>query len=193
MSYQYAWAVRVVPIDSDGDGVLDYEDICPGGDDNQNVDGDLYPDYCDVCPIDPENDADEDGVCESDDNCINTPNAAQEDVDGDGMGDVCDECPFDPLNDADNDDVCGDIDECADSDLSETVVINSCNSGVENTLMVSGCTISDLVSNCAIGAEKHGEFRRCVSVVGDSLKKDGIITSPEKDLILSCSGRTKNP
>lgn len=33
--------------DSDGDGVCDGEDICPGGDDNIDSDGDGVPDFCD--------------------------------------------------------------------------------------------------------------------------------------------------
>ncbi len=34
-------------VDSDGDGVCDNMDICPGGDDNIDTDGDGIPDYCD--------------------------------------------------------------------------------------------------------------------------------------------------
>lgn len=45
-----------------------------------------------VCPPDPgPPDADGDGVCDSIDNCVTTPNADQADADGDAVGDVCDE------------------------------------------------------------------------------------------------------
>lgn len=36
--------------DSDGDGVCDALDICPGGDDNIDTDGDGTPDFCDCNP-----------------------------------------------------------------------------------------------------------------------------------------------
>jgi len=39
----------VVPVDSDGDGVFDDEDQCPGFDDNLDSDGDGIPDDCDDC------------------------------------------------------------------------------------------------------------------------------------------------
>ncbi len=57
-------------------------------------------------------DADNDGVCDADDNCPNDANPNQEDADNDGIGDVCDDCPNDPDNDADNDGICGDVDNC---------------------------------------------------------------------------------
>lgn len=40
-------------------------------------------------------DADNDGVFDDVDNCVNTPNPMQSDVDGDGVGDLCDVCPGD--------------------------------------------------------------------------------------------------
>ncbi|MBL0127226.1 MAG: thrombospondin type 3 repeat-containing protein [Flavobacteriales bacterium] len=37
-------------------------------------------------------DTDGDGVCDVDDNCVNTPNPTQTDTDSDGVGDACDNC-----------------------------------------------------------------------------------------------------
>lgn len=43
-------------------------------------------------------DADQDGVCDADDNCPSTFNNRQENEDGDAFGDVCDPCLGDPTN-----------------------------------------------------------------------------------------------
>jgi hypothetical protein len=89
-------------LDSDGDGVPDPLDICPGGDDALDADGDGVPDFCDICPgFDDAVDADGDGVPDGCDNCPADPNPGQEDSDSNGIGDVCDEpaCPIDLTGD----------------------------------------------------------------------------------------------
>ncbi len=57
-------------------------------------------------------DADDDDVCDNDDNCPDISNADQADTDGDKLGDACDACPDDSANDADSDSVCGNEDNC---------------------------------------------------------------------------------
>ncbi len=47
-----------------------------------------------ICVVSTGNDADNDGVCDPVDNCLDTPNPGQGDADGDGLGDVCDNCQF---------------------------------------------------------------------------------------------------
>ncbi len=98
------------PADSDGDGVIDEDDICPGGDDNVDFDGDLVPDFCDPCPLDAANDADGDGVCGDVDVCMGGDDSL--DLDFDATPDFCDVCPQDPENDADGDGVCELDDNC---------------------------------------------------------------------------------
>jgi hypothetical protein len=41
-------------------------------------------------------DTDADGICDSNDNCLNIDNVDQADADGDSIGDVCDACPLNP-------------------------------------------------------------------------------------------------
>lgn len=103
--------------DTDGDGICDSVDNCPGiaNADQADADGDGIGDVCDNCPNDynPDQlDSDGDSFADACDNCPNDPNSSQEDADNDGIGDVCDICPDDPYNDQDSDGICGDIDNC---------------------------------------------------------------------------------
>ena len=77
--------VRVLPLDSDDDGVPDVDDNCPAtaNADQADLDGDGGGDACDT-------DADGDSILDTDDNCPVTANADQTDLDADGAGDVCD-------------------------------------------------------------------------------------------------------
>lgn len=53
--------------DSDGDGVCDANDVCPGFDDNMDTDSDGIPDGCDSCPNRKAGDVNGDGVVTIDD------------------------------------------------------------------------------------------------------------------------------
>jgi hypothetical protein len=84
-------------------------------------------------------------------------------------------------------------DECPNSDVSATVVIDGCNSGVPNPVFSNGCTISDLIAACAEGASNHGQFVSCVSQVTNDLKKAGTITGQQKGAIQSCAAQADIP
>jgi len=80
--------------DSDGDGLLDIEDNCPGvaNPDQSDTDGDGVGDVCDNCLLianPDQSDIDWDGVGDACDNCPDTYNPEQADADGDGIGDAC--------------------------------------------------------------------------------------------------------
>ncbi len=83
--------------DDDGDTIEDAADNCPrvGNPGQEDADADGLGDACDACPLDPQNDADEDGVCGDVDNCPSDANADQADADGDDVGDACDCAPDD--------------------------------------------------------------------------------------------------
>lgn len=117
--------VPIKPKDSDGDGIVDTEDICVN--DVEDLDGYKDSDGCpdldndmdsiydsqDGCPMDAE---DRDGTADSD-GCPDLDN------DGDGLADLQDGCPNEPgppelrgcpVRDRDNDGISDNVDQCPD-------------------------------------------------------------------------------
>ena len=92
--------------------------------------------------------------------------------------------------DSDCDGIPDDIDACPHSDLSATVVIGGCDSGVPNTLFANGCTIADLIAHCAASASNHGQFVSCVAELTNTLKANGAITGKQKGAIQSCAAKS---
>ncbi|HEX4823166.1 MAG TPA: thrombospondin type 3 repeat-containing protein [Candidatus Polarisedimenticolaceae bacterium] len=104
-------AYIVSPVDTDGDGVRNTTDNCPGvaNASQTDTDHDGRGDACDNCPTvanptqdnhdgDAQGDAcdtddDNDGVPDVSDNCPFIQNASQTNSDGDAFGDACDNCP----------------------------------------------------------------------------------------------------
>jgi len=97
------------------------------------------------------------------------------------------------VDDTDGDGIPDDEDDCSNSDLSPTVVIDGCDSGVENDLFGNGCTIADQVHECAMNAGNHGQFVSCVAHLTNDLKKAGVITGQEKGAIQSCAAQANLP
>ncbi|WP_104734022.1 metallophosphoesterase [Hanstruepera ponticola] len=143
-----------VSIDSDNDGVCDELDQCPGSDDNLDSDNDGIPDGCDSCDNNLIGSACDDGdACTENDvydancDCVGT---LTQDTDGDGVCDAEDQeinspCPntVDENGvtlDSDNDGVCDDLDQCPGFD--DALIGTSCDDD-------DACTINDVYdSNC---------------------------------------------
>jgi len=136
LGFQYSWggtpARRVV--DSDGDGVTDDLDKCPGTPAGTAVDSS-------GCPL-PQDD-DGDGVTNDIDKCPGTPAGARVDAsgceldsDGDGVGDSRDQCPNTPPGakvdekgcelDSDGDGVVDSQDKCPDTPKGDRVDAIGC-------------------------------------------------------------------
>jgi len=99
----------------------------------------------------------------------------------------------DPAGDTDGDGVPDYEDDCPTSDLSPTVVIDGCDSGVENELFDDGCTISDTIAELADNSTNHGKCASAVSHYTNELKKDGVISGKQKGAIQSCAGQAGIP
>jgi hypothetical protein len=99
--------------------------------------------------------------------------ASATDADGDGVPDAEDECPA--------------------SNVRPTVVIDGCNSGVTNLVFDDGCTIADLVTNCAEEAKNHGMFVSCVAHVSNDLKRTGAIGEKQKGALQRCAATASKP
>ncbi len=95
--------------------------------------------------------------------------------------------------DADGDGVPDARDQCAGSILEDTVVIDGCDSGVDNMIFDSGCSVADMVEDCADRARNHGRFVSCVSRLGNDLKKLGLISGREKGRLTKCAARADIP
>ncbi len=105
-------------------------------DDNTNDEGVILDDFF-VDGITPDND--NDGVGNTIDNCVNTPNPDQLDTDGDGMGDVCDD-------DDDDDGILDVNDNCpliANADQADDN-----NDGIGNVCDTDNDTILNADDNC---------------------------------------------
>ena len=130
--------------DSDGDGVLDSDDKCPGTPRGAVVDKK-------GCPID----TDGDGVYDGLDQCPNTPHGAKVDSvgcpidsDGDGVADGIDQCPDTPVGakvdavgcpiDSDGDGVPDGIDRCPDTPHGATVDALGCPSDSDGDGVLDG-------------------------------------------------------
>lgn len=134
LGFQYSWGGKARVLDSDGDGVNDDLDQCPGTPAGTPVDAN-------GCPL-PQDD-DGDGVTNDVDKCPNTPAGARVDAtgceldsDGDGVGDSRDQCPNTPAGakvdergcelDSDGDGVVDSQDKCPDTPKGDRVDAIGC-------------------------------------------------------------------
>ena len=73
------------------------------------------------------------------------------------------------------------------------MIIDGCDSGVENFLDENGCTVSDLIEEIANNTNNHGQFVSDVAHLLNELKKAGLIKGKEKGAIQSCAAMANIP
>ena len=96
-------------------------------------------------------------------------------------------------SDSDGDDVNDDIDMCPESDLSPTIMTDGCDSGVDNILFATGCSVNDQIAECAANAKNHGSFVSCTSDILNLLKQEGLISGKEKGATQKCAAKANLP
>ncbi len=89
--------------------------------------------------------------------------------------------------DSDGDGIPDDEDACPNSDLSPTIVIDGCDSGVGNLLFEDGCTMADMIAECADDAVFHGQFVACVALLAVEWRNAGLINDTEIGAIDRCA------
>ena len=70
------------------------------------------------------------------------------------------------------------------------IIIDGCDSGVEDQVLNNGSTMSDLITECVGGANTHGEFTNCVEELANDWIMAALITENEKAAILKCAGQS---
>ena len=98
--------------------------------------------------------------------------------------------------DGDLDGVATDVDQCSASNLSPTVVIGSCDSKVPNTLFGTGCSISDLISECERSCHTRWFFDKvrfvlCVNNLTAKLQRQRAINLHQRADILVCAIKSR--
>jgi|GEM_PF-3553572 len=163
-------------IDSDGDGVGDGSDVCPGFDDGLDADVDGTPDGCDVCPFDANDDSDGDSICDSEDVCPGFDDTV--DLDNNGLPD-CTEVAGDE---------CAMAIDASDGTFIGTMAANSGSTGDDSSCAsndtldkwfryVPAVTGSLEVSTCNPGTE----FDTVLSVFDDCPQSGGVQLSCQDD------------
>jgi len=91
-------------------------------------------------------------------------------------------------DDEDGDGVADRMDRCPSSDLSATVAIGDCDSGVANPTLPSGCSLADLVASCERSSRDHGNHVfGCVARRAADFAEDRIITRSQAAAIVRCA------
>lgn len=93
------------------------------------------------------------------------------------------------ITDSDGDGVPDDEDLMPNSNMEETVMIDGCDSSVDNIALGDGIMLSDKIDELEAGSYRnHGKYVRATAQYLAGLVNEGVITIEEKDAIMTCAG-----
>lgn len=92
---------------------------------------------------------------------------------------------------SDGDGVPDGVDQCPGSDVRTNIVLGTCDSGVANRVFTNGCTLTDELAKCKLGARNHGDYVSCVAGKLNGFADIGAIATNEKGAIQSCAAKNK--
>lgn len=93
--------------------------------------------------------------------------------------------------DEDGDGVPNDIDLCPNSIMTETVIIDEKDTGVENHLLENGCTIADHIQQCMEDSATASECETCIVILLRRLVDEDILSKREAQKILKAVKKSK--
>ncbi len=73
-----------------------------------------------------------------------------------------------------------------------TIVIEGCDTGVNDQTLPGGQTMSDAIADCKANAPNHGQFVRCIAALTNQWVRDGYISGDDKDAIMQCAAESNN-
>jgi hypothetical protein len=93
--------------------------------------------------------------------------------------------------DFDGDGIADGDDACIESDLTATVIVGTTDTGVANTLLASGCTITDMITQIQLDELNHGQVVSGVAHFLNAIKDDGTISGKDKGKLQSATAKSK--
>jgi hypothetical protein len=76
--------------------------------------------------------------------------------------------------------------------ISCTIVIEGCDTGVNDQTLPSGQTMSEAIAVCQVNARNHGQFVSCVAHLTNAWVSAGYISEADKDAIMQCAAESNN-
>lgn len=139
-------------------------------------------------------DTDGDGLSDVSETNIHLTDPNDPDSDDDGVSDGAEVAAgTDPNSppDSDGDGVADDDDAFDNSNMSATVMVGTCDTGVPNKHLGNGTWFNDLIAAAKASSSNHGQWVSAVAKLTGGWKKAGLITGRAEGAITSCVAKTK--